>query len=243
MKKSYERKVFELNHYFMIGFELLVGLILLFTITKILGKTQFSQITPFDFISALILGELVGNAIYDHEVKVGEIIVGTIIWGTMIYVVEKLTQKFRRTRKMLEGDPNIVIHKGNLRYDALKKGKLDLNQLMSLLRQQGYFSIEEIEYAILETNGMVSVLPKAEYDTPKVSDLQLPIKAVQLPVGIIIDGEAVKENLEEIGLDTAWLNVELSKQNIKSIKEVLYAEYKPNQPLYVIQYERKSESN
>ncbi len=223
----------------MIGTELLIGLILLFIMTKVLGKTQFSQVTPFDFISAVILGELVGNAIYDHEVRVWEIVFSTVIWGTMIYIIETVTQKYRKTRKILEGDPNIVIHKGNLRYDALKKGKLDLNQLMSLIRQQGFFSIEEVEYAILEPNGMVSVLPSAKYDTPKMNDLNLPFKAVELPIALIIDGEAVQENLKEINLDQAWLNVELSKQNVKSIKEVLYAEYKPNQPLYIITYKSK----
>ncbi|WP_456277736.1 DUF421 domain-containing protein [Bacillus sp. AK128] len=229
-----------MNHYMMIATELAAGLVLLFIITKILGKTQFAQITPFDFISALILGELVGNAIYDHEVKIGEIVFSTVVWGALIYTIEKLTQKFRRTRKLLEGDPNIVIHKGNIRYDALKKGKLDLNQLMSLIRQQGYFSISEVEFAVLETNGKVSVLPKAEHDTPKVSDLNLSVQPAQLPIALILDGEVVSENLTEINQDQTWLNKQLSAQSIGSAKEVLYAEYKENQPLYMVKYSSKS---
>jgi uncharacterized membrane protein YcaP (DUF421 family) len=226
----------------MIALELLVGLVLLFTITKLLGKTQFAQITPFDFISALILGELVGNAIYDHEVKIGEIFFSTIIWGTLIFLIEKTTQKYRRSRKLLEGEPNIVISKGELQYKALKKGKLDLNQLMSLIRQQGYFSISEVEYAILETNGMVSVLPKAQHDTPKMSDLNLPLKPVQLPIALILDGEVIPENLTEVGIDQAWVNNQLSMQGISNIKEVIYAEWKENQPLYVVKYKKQKSS-
>ncbi|NEY72176.1 DUF421 domain-containing protein [Bacillus mesophilus] len=225
----------------MIATELLIGFFLLFTITKLLGKTQFAQITPFDFISALILGELLGNAIYDHEVKIGEIFFTTILWGSLIFVVEKITQKYRRTRKILEGDPNIVINKGHIQYEALKKGKLDLNQMMSLIRQQGYFSISEVEYAILETNGMVSVLPKAKYDTPKMSDLKLPLKDPQLPIALVLDGEVVEENLVELNKDLKWLEKQLSKQSFHRVVDVLYAEWKDqNQPLYVLGYKKKS---
>jgi uncharacterized membrane protein YcaP (DUF421 family) len=229
-----------MSHYVTVATELVIGMFLLFIMTKSLGKTQFSQITPFDFISALILGELVGNAIYDHEVKITEILFTTIIWGVLMYVVEQITQKFKGTRKHLEGEPNIVIHHGMIKFDALKKSKVDINQLKSLIRQQGYFSIQEIEFAILETNGVVSVLPKSQYDTPKLSDLNLPPKSVNLPVTLILDGEVVYNNLKEIGFDEQWLKGQLSMMGIKDYKEVLYAEWSENQPLFAMKYENKS---
>ena len=85
--------------------------------------------TPFDFISALILGELVGNAVYDHDTKLREILFAVLVWGLIIYIIELVTQKFKSTRKLLEGEPSIVIHKGNINYDSLKKNKMDMNQL------------------------------------------------------------------------------------------------------------------
>lgn len=203
---------------------------------KVLGKTQFSQLTPFDFISALILGELVGNAVYDHETKLREILFAVLVWGFIIYVIELITQKFKRTRKLLEGEPSIIIHKGNINYESLKKNKMDLNQLKSQIRQQGYFSIQEVEYAILETNGMISVLPKSKYDTPKVSDLNLPEKPVDLPITLILDGEVVYENLKEYGLNEQWLKQQLAKQNITDYKAVIYAEWKPNHSVYALKY-------
>lgn len=229
-----------MNHYLSIAIELIVGLGILFIVLKALGKTQFSQITPFDFISALILGELVGNAVYDHDTKLGEVIFAAFVWGLLIYAIALVTQKFRSTRKFLEGEPNIIIHKGNIIYDSLKKSKMDINQLQSLLRQQGYFSIQEVGYAILETNGMISVLPKPEYDTPKVSDLNLPLKPVNLPITLILDGEIVYHNLKEYGLNDQWLKEQLATQDIEDYKTVLYAEWKPNQPVYALKYEHKT---
>jgi uncharacterized membrane protein YcaP (DUF421 family) len=229
-----------MNQYLSIAIELISGFFLLFLITKILGKTQFSQITPFDFISALILGELVGNAVYDDEVKIMQIAFAVIIWGILMYVVEMVTQKFKGTRKLFEGEPNIVIHKGTIKYEALKKIKLDINQLQSLIRQQGYFSIQEVEYAIIETNGKASVLPKSEYDIPTNSDLNVPPKPTNLPITLMVDGEVIYDNLKEVGFDEQWLKDQLALQSIISFKDVLYAEWRQNNPLFVIRYEKKS---
>jgi uncharacterized membrane protein YcaP (DUF421 family) len=216
--------------------ELISGLIFLFIIIQFLGKSHFSQLTPFDFISALILGELVGNAIFDDKTKIYHIAVATLTWGILIYSLEKITQKFKRARKLLEGDPNIVIHKGKIKYEVLKKINLDLNQLKSLIRQQGYFSIQEVEYAIMETNGTISVLPKSESTIPKRNELNLPSQPVQLPITIIMDGEIVYNNLKEAGLDENWLIDQLAMQNISNYQHVLYAEWSESNPLKVYTY-------
>lgn len=225
-----------MNHYVAVAIELLCGFAALFIITRILGKNQLSQITPFDFISALILGELLGNAVYDHETSLGEILYASAIWGLLMFLIEFLTQKFTKTRKIFEGQPSIVIHKGNIVYNALKKNRLDINQLQNLIRQKGYFSLQEVEYAILETNGSVSVLPKAQFDVPKMQDLNLPTKPVTLPMTLILDGRVLHDNMLELGIDKNWLNGQLQANNISDPKEVLYAEWKANQPLYILKY-------
>ncbi|MEC1549930.1 DUF421 domain-containing protein [Bacillus rugosus] len=231
-----------MGDYLNVAIELVCGLVILFAILKFLGKTQFSQLTPFDFISALILGELVGNAVYDHEIKIKEIIYASLLWGLLIYLIELITQKLKGTRKFLEGEPNIVIHKGKLKYKMLKKNKLDINQLQSLLRQKGCFSIQEVEYAILETNGMISVLPKADFDKPTRKDMNLSTKDVSLPITLILDGEIVFDNLVEAGVDEQWLKQSLQKRGVEKVEDVLYAEWHANQPLYVIPYEENSSS-
>ncbi len=229
-----------MSQYLSTAVELTFGLALLFIVTKIIGKTQFSQITPFDFISAVMLGELVGNAIYDEEVRLLQIAFATLLWGLIIFAAEKVTQKFKGSRRLLEGEPNIVIHKGELKFETLKATKMNLNRLQSLIRQQGYFSLREIEYAIVEPNGEVSVLPKPEFGSPTNSDFNFPIKSVSLPVTIILDGEVILDNLREAGLDEKWLHAQLSKQGISGYNEVVLAEWHENKPLYVMKYQSQT---
>src|SRR4051812_8353042 len=109
-----------------IAIELVVGYLALFTITKILGKGTISQLTPFDFIAAVLLGELVGNAIFDQEVKVQHLLYGLLIWFLLVYGTELITQKLKSTRQLLEGEPEIVIRQGKIQREVLRKNKLDI---------------------------------------------------------------------------------------------------------------------
>lgn len=219
-----------------IATELVVGFFALLILTKVLGKTQMSQITAFDFISALVLGELVGNALYDKDIGLMEILFAVFLWGLLIYTTEKITQKYRRTRPLLEGGPSIVINKGIIDANALNRNHLDINQLQLLLRQSGIFSIQECQYAILETNGTVSVLKKANYDYVTKGDLQIHTSEPELAMTIILDGEIVKDNLETIQWTEKQLTEEVKKQGLASVKDVLLAEWIDSKGLYVQPY-------
>ncbi|WP_264736931.1 DUF421 domain-containing protein [Cytobacillus firmus] len=215
---------------------LVIGYIFLFIMAKLLGKTQITQITPFDFISAIVLGELVGNALYDQETGIPEIFFAVAVWGILIYATEILTQKFKRARKLLEGEPSIVIKKGKIVYEELKKNHLDINQLQHLLRSKDVFSIRECEYAILETDGTVSALKKTLYSTPTIQDLNLPINMIELPVTLILDGEVIWDNLKSINWDETKLINEIKNNGANNIKDVLYAEWKKGEALHVQTY-------
>lgn len=223
----------EFTHIFM---ELIVGYILLLLLTRILGKTEITQITTFDFVSVLVLGELVGNAMYDSETGIIDIIYSIIIWGTLIYLTELLTQKFRKTRKILEGKPSIIINKGHIDFEELKKNRLDLNQLQHLLRAKDLFSITECAYAILETDGTVSVMKKQAFSSPTKEDLHIPYQGTPLPISIIMDGEIIKENLPYIGMSEDQFRESLKKQGVNTPKEILYAEWRDGHPLYIQNY-------
>lgn len=222
-----------LHTYVTISLELAVGFLALFTFTKIMGKSHFSQLTPFDFISVIILGELLGNAVYDDEVSIWQVLFATTLWAMLIYSFMFITQKVKKIRKTLEGEPSILIHRGKMEYTVMKKNRLDINQLQSMVRQQGYLSISEVEHAFLETNGALSVFPKPEYGTPTKKDLQLKLESPPIPVTLIIDGELVDDNLKEAGVDRSWLDIQLHKENIQSYTDVLFAEMQNKQELYV----------
>ncbi|WP_017728126.1 DUF421 domain-containing protein [Halalkalibacterium ligniniphilum] len=205
--------------------ELFIGFFALLILTKILGKNQINQLTPFDFISALVLGELVGNAIYDNEIGLHYVLFAILFWGSLIFMIEIITQKFSRTRSFLEGKPSIIIDKGKISYEELKKNKLDLGQLKMLLREKDVFSIREVEYGILEASGSISVLKKYPYRNPTTKDLSLPIQKDAMPVSIIMDGKILANSLKQIGMDETQLQDELLKRSIPNAKAVLYAEW------------------
>lgn len=219
-----------------IAVELVIGFFLLFSITQLLGKTQITQITPFDFISALVLGELVGNALYDNDIGVVKIIFALGMWGILIFLLETITQKIRKTRGILEGRPSIVIHKGTINKKELKKSKLDIDQLRHLLRSKGAFSIQEVEYAILETDGTVSVLKKHQYAQPLNEDMNIPVKKVTLPIPVISDGEVLMDNLDEFNLSEQWLLNEIKKIGYHTPQDIIFAEWEDGKPIYVMPY-------
>ncbi|WP_347552739.1 DUF421 domain-containing protein [Pseudalkalibacillus hwajinpoensis] len=211
----------------------------LLVLTKALGKTQITQITPFDFISSLVLGELVGNAIFDKHVSIFSILYAVLLWGLLIYVVELITQKFRGTRSFLEGKPSIVIHHGKIDRDQLKKNKLDINQLQNLLRQKDVFSMREVEFAILETNGSISVLKKSDYMEPTKQDFNLKPETGYLSVSIISDGKVDIDNLKLAGLSDEWLQKVLKENRIDHPDEVLLLEWKEDEGVFLQKMNKK----
>ncbi|PLS17640.1 DUF421 domain-containing protein [Bacillus sp. M6-12] len=222
--------------YAWIALEIVSGFIALFILTKVLGKTELSQITTFDFISVLVLGELVGNAMYDPKVHVGIILFSIVLWGGLIYSLEKITQKFQKTRPLLEGDPSLVINKGKIDYKTMKSNNLDLNQLQCLLRAKDVFSLRDVEYAVLETNGTISVLKSYESETPSRKDFQMGNKSISLPLALILDGKVVKKNLEKVGRDQQWLTSIIQQKGVKNIKEVFFAEYEEGREIFIQDY-------
>jgi len=206
--------------------ELIFGFIALLIAAKILGKTQISQLTPFDFISAMVLGELVGNSVYDEHIKIWSILYALALWTILIFTVEKLTQKFRGMRRTFEGNPSIIIRQGKIDRQQLSQNHLDIDQLQQMLRQQkDIFSIREVEYMILEPNGQISVMKKPKYASPTVEDMSLKQKPVYLPITLISDGKVVLDNLRESGHDEEWLLKQLKNKDITRFEDTLYAEW------------------
>ena len=225
----------DLSYIFNLTVELIIGFFALLIVTKILGKTQINQITPFEFISSLVLGELVGNAVYDKDINAFYILYTVFLWALLLYTIEVLTQKFKGTRSFFEGKPSILVRNGQIDFNELKKEKLDINELQSLLRSKDIFSIREIQYAILETNGSISVLKKSKYDNPTNEDLNLPEKPIYLPVTVILDGEILWDNVQACGFNKKWLKNQLYANKISKIKEVFYAEWKKDEGLHIVQ--------
>ncbi|MDG5787148.1 DUF421 domain-containing protein [Evansella sp. AB-P1] len=220
--------------YTQITIKIVIGFFLLWFITIVLGKTTIKQLTPFDFVSAIILSELLGNGIYEENIKIQYMIFAIFLWGALMILMEKLLLKYKKLRGTLEGNPSIIIRDGKIDRTQLKKARMNINQLMSSLRQSDVFSIREVAYAILEANGSISILKKHNYENVIKQDLQLPEQPTYLSTMVIIDGEVLEDNIKELGYSRAWLNDQLIANGYGSSKEILYADWLKNDGLYII---------
>ena len=217
--------------------ELVLGFFSLLFMTRLLGKTQIIQLTPFDFISALIMGELLGNAIYDDETGLGKILFAITIWTILMLGIQFLGMKSIPLRTLFEGEPSLVIKSGVIDRLALKKNRININELQTLLREKGVFSVREVEYALLEPNGSLTLLRKPEFDSPTATDLKLPVPKKSLPVLLISDGNVLTKELKKIDRDESWLRTELGKQGFFNTGHIFYAEWRDEDGLYVIEKE------
>ncbi len=140
--------------------KIIIGFIALIIVLRIMGKKELTQITPVDFVYLLVLGGLLDSAVYDKSVTVFDVIYSLALWSLLIFTLEILVRNFEGVRPLVKGEPEIIINDGVLNVKNLKKNKLESEQLRSMLRLQGIFSIKEVKYAILEPSGDLSVMEK-----------------------------------------------------------------------------------
>lgn len=206
-------------------FILIIRTIILYTylilIMRVMGKRQIGELEPVDFVVSLMISELATLPMSDNRIP----LIYAIVPITTLVFLQVLTSfmelKSERFRIILNGKPSIVIKDGLVNVEELRQLRYNLADLLAELRQQGFFNIMEIHYAILETDGSLSVVPYTPYEPPTRQDLKINIEDEPIPMPVILDGVINFENLKALGKDTYWLNKKLNHNNIKSHKEVL----------------------
>ncbi|MCL6448109.1 MAG: DUF421 domain-containing protein [Armatimonadetes bacterium] len=202
-------------------------------ITRIVGKTQVGQLTVSDFINAIVIGSIAAAMVTDLRESVRYYAFGLALFGLLTVGAEYLAMKSRPARKLIEGEPTIIIHNGKILEDNMKKLIYHMDDLMMQLREKNVFNIADVEYAIAEPNGALSVLLKSQKRPLTPQDLQLPTKYEGVPSELVVDGVVIQQNLKQNNLTEEWLYRELEKQGIKSVKEVAYAGLDTDGNLYV----------
>lgn len=197
----------------------------LWCMTRLLGKREISQLSPFDFISAMVLGDLVGNTIYDEKASVWMLIFALAVWAGLSYLFEKLLEFGKPFRKYLEGKPELLIVDGEIDMAMLRRNNMSFDELRMMLRQRDVFSVSEVAYAVYETNGALSILKKSDFESVQRSDLELPSSAVSLPHALVEDGELRPDGLAAIGRDETWLVQELNSLGYADFRSVAFAEW------------------
>ncbi|MDQ0176369.1 YetF domain-containing protein [Bacillus chungangensis] len=222
--------------YLQLTKELIVGFIMLFLIIKLVGKKIINQISPFTFISSIVLGEILGNALYDPNANVFTIIYTMLLWGGLLFIVEYIGRKSLRFRKIFEGKPAALIKNGIIDRNELKKNHMNINQLQSLLRQSETFSIRKVAFCFLESNGSISILKKSKYQKTTQEDFHFAPKTVSVPVTIIRDRVVLWDELKELNFDEEWLKKQLIKHSIVQYDGIFFAEWLDGEGLFVQTY-------
>lgn len=189
-------------------------------VMRIMGKRQIGELQPFELVSAIMLSELASVPMQDTGIPLIHGIIPILTLMALEIIISYLALKFRPLRKIICGTPSILIKNGKVKYDELKKQRFNLDDLMEELRMLGYLNISDIEYAILETSGKLSIIPKSDKSPVTKGDMKLHSSEEQLPVGIILDGYLDEALLKKSGKDMNWLHKELNKNHIGSIEDV-----------------------
>ncbi|HPE14700.1 MAG TPA: DUF421 domain-containing protein [Bacilli bacterium] len=210
----------------------LLSLFALFLVTKMLGKKQVSQLSLFDYVIGISIGNFAAEMTINTESFILNGIVAVLIFGLIAYLVSVVTIKSIVLRRYFMGIPTVLIEHGTIIKKNLKKVKFDINDMLEECRGNGYFNLEEIEYAIMEANGKLSILPTSEYSPVIKKDLKLKNEKVGLCSNIIIDGKIMRKNLENCGKDEKWLLQQLKIKG-KDVKIIMLATLDINEKLNI----------
>jgi len=207
----------ELMEILDIIFRSLISLVTLFFVTKMLGKKQVSQLSLFDYVIGISIGNFAAEATINLESDYIHGIVPVFVFGLIACLVQILTMKSIVLRRFFIGTPTVLIQDGKILYRGLKKVKFDINDLLEVARDAGYFDLGEISYAIMEANGDVSFLPKGEYKSVTIKDMKLKVEKDGLCANVVIDGNLMEDNIENMHKTKEWIRKELKIKGYKVV--------------------------
>lgn len=214
-----------------------IGFFSLLIFTRIIGKEQISQLTFFDYVLGITIGSIAASLTTDLSSRAWPHWVGLITWAALGYLMEIVTLKWRYVAKVLEGEPVIVIMNGKIMEKALKKAKYRISDILELMRNQGVFDPNEVDFAIIESNGQLSILKKAGHLPLTPKDMNIPVKNSGISTELIYDGILIEENLRQLNKDKAWLMSELKAHGINNVSEVFLVTLNPEGSIYIDKYD------
>lgn len=222
-KITYNNKgdyMFNYKEILEVSYRALISLVALFLITKLLGKKQVSQLSLFDYVIGISIGNFAAEVTINLEAEWINGVVAVLIFGVVAYLVSILTMKSIVARRFFMGAPTVVIQNGKIIKESLKRVKFDINDLLEECRNNDVFDLNQINYALMEANGKLSILLKPEYLPLTPNDMKVKVNKNGLVANIIIDKKIMKNNLSQMGKDEKWLMKELKVKGV-SLEDVL----------------------
>ncbi len=205
---------------------------LLTVLSRLVGKKLLGQITFFDFVTGITLGTI-GGAFVTTEVKGNYVLVSAIVFALLAMLTGYITLKNVTLRKLIEGEPIILMQKGKILEENMIKIRYNQDDLMMQLREKDIFDMDEVDYAILEPHGRLSVLKKSEHKTVTLKDLNIVSSNKGISTEIIRDGRIQEMNLKDLNLSHEWLYNQLITKGVAKVEEVFLATLSGDGKLYV----------
>lgn len=226
-----------MNEGLVVAVRAVISFFTLLIFARLIGKEQISQLTFFDYIVGITIGSIASEATIDLSSRTWTHWVGLFSWAVLAYLMEIITLKWRYAAKYIEGEPTIVIMNGKIMDNVLKKMKFRVSDILVLLRNQGIFNLNEVDYAIIEPNGNLSVLKKSEYLSLTPKDMNIKVKPTGISTELVYDGVLIEQNLKEMNKDKKWLLSQLKKYGIKDVSEALLVLLNDAGDMYVDKYD------
>lgn len=199
----------------------IISIVVMFLFTLLMGRKQVGQLNMFDYIIGITIGSIASEMTIANDIGIVEGTLGIAIYAVSAFLISEWTMKSITARRLIVGTPCIIIQRGKILEKSLKKIKIDLNDLMQEARNNGYFDMSEIEYAIMEANGRISFLPKSKYSPVTLSDMKIKPKFKGVCSNLIIDGKIMFEHLKQIKKDEKWLIKRLENMGYNNINDLL----------------------
>ncbi|TSB45903.1 YetF domain-containing protein [Alkalicoccobacillus porphyridii] len=217
----------------------IISFLLLMIMARIMGKKQISQLTFFDYCVGITIGSIAATMSVDQNVKIANGLMALLIWGLFPIILAFVSLKSMWFTKIIDGSPTILIESGEIHEKNMKKNMLSVDELMLLLREKGTFKVSDVEMAVLETNGQLSILLKSDQQpvTPHVSGI--PLQQEHGPTILVMDGQLLKKGLGERGYTEEWLVNEIQKQGATNFTDVFLAQLDSRGNVYVDLYDER----
>ena len=214
---------------------IIIYMFLLLTL-RLMGKRQIGELQVSELIVTFMLSELAVNPIANPSMPLLHALVPILLLLSIEGVISYWMTKSNRVKRILSGTPAILICKGKLDQDAMAENRLEIDELLAELRQNGIGGPGEVEYAILEKNGKVSVFPKVGYGPLTYMDLQKPLQEKGVAHAVVMDGEILNDEMKLAGKDVRWLDKELKKRKLEK-KEVFLMTVDDAGEIYLVKKE------
>ena len=236
-------RCFIMSDFLNICFRTILVLIILFFITKMMGKKQISELNFFDYVVGITIGSIAADISLDIEKNMIAGIAALFIYGFISYIISFVSIKSICARRFFIGVPTVLVEKGKIIESGLKKSKIDVNDLLMVARENGYFNLDEIDYSLMEVNGNISFLPKEKEKPVTKRDMKIKCSNKGLTVNAIIDSKYMVNNMKAINKDKEWLDHELKVNGYDNYDNILLATIDNNYKVTIYEKNVKPDKN